>query len=240
MATETKDPKSSNNDLLENPEAIVEQISKSEEFVKSNFKIIAGILVLIAAGIGGFIYMNNQSAENEKLAQLDLYKAQYYFNIDSLNLALKGDTAGSMGLLDISSDHDGTKAGNLANYLAGACYLKKGEFDKSIEYLSKFESGDMLVQGRAYAMLGDAYSEKGDQENAISNYKKASEYKANEYLTPNYLMKLALAYELSGQFASAIESYEKLEDNFPNAQEIADAKKYLARARAMQTQDKAQ
>ena len=59
-----------------------------------------------------------------------------------------------------------------------------------------------------------------DIENAISYYKKASEYKPNEFFTPRYIMKLAMAYEvnkaatLSGEVLGYIgQLVAKKEDN---------------------------
>lgn len=66
-----------------------------------------------------------------------------------------------------------------------------------------------------------------DVDNAITYYKKAADYKPNEQYTPSYLMKLALAYELSKNFGDAAKQYEKIIKDFPKASEVMDAKKYL-------------
>ena len=111
---------------------------------------------------------------------------------------------------------------------------EQGKFDEAITYLNDFSSSDLLIQARAYALIGDAYVETKDMANAISYYQKAADYKENEYFTPMYLMKLAQAQEANNDFAGAVTSYNKIVKNYPKAQELNDAKKRLARAEQMQ------
>ena len=53
--------------------------------------------------------------------------AQYYFNGDSLNRAIKGDGVHS-GFLDIADQYGSTPAGQLANYYLGLCYYQKKDY----------------------------------------------------------------------------------------------------------------
>jgi TolA-binding protein len=95
----------------------------------------------------------------------------------------------------------------------------------------------MLVQARAYALIGDANLELKNYEEAITYYKKASDYKPNEYFTPRYLMKLGLAYELNNDYKSAAEAYGKIADQYSGAQEYNDARKSKARAEELAGQE---
>ncbi len=63
--------------------------------------------------------------------------------------------------------------------------------------------------------------------NAISFYKKAADYEKNEYFTPVYLMKLAIAQEKANQPADAISTYKRVIDEFPLSSEVVNAKKYM-------------
>jgi TolA-binding protein len=154
-----------------------------------------------------------------------LFQAVYYFESDSLNKALNGD-GNNLGLIDIASDYQFTKAGNIANFYAGCALLKQGKFEDAISYLKSFGSNDILVQARAYSLTGDAYLELEDYENAISYYKKASEWKPTKEFTPDYLMKLGLASNLNKDYEAAAKAYKKIIDEFPNSQKINEAKKY--------------
>ncbi len=90
----------------------------------------------------------------------------------------------------------------------------------------------VLVQARAYALIGDAYLELNKYKEAADQYEKAANYKANEYFSPGYLMKEATARELAKDYDGAIRAYTKIVDEYQNAAEVTDAKQYLARAQA--------
>lgn len=215
--------------VLESPEALAEQISKSEEFIEKNKNTITYIVLGIAVVIGGFFFWKSQLAEKETEAQAEMYKAQFYFDVDSLNRALNGD-GNNYGFLDIIEEYSGTKAANLSHFYAGVIYMQQGSFDEAITYLDKFSSSDLLVQARAYALIGDAYVEKGDVSKGVEFYEKAANYKPNEYFTPVYLMKLAIAQEANSNFNEAISAYNKIINDFPKSQEVNEAKKRLVRA----------
>jgi Tetratricopeptide repeat. len=63
----------------------------------------------------------------------------------------------------------------------------------AIYHLEDFKVNDLLVQPRAYSLMGDAYMEQKDYENAAKYYDKASSYEPNKQFTPIYLMKAGLA-----------------------------------------------
>jgi len=81
--------------------------------------------------------------------------------------------------------------------------------------------------------LGDAYMELNKLDDAISHYRKAANYYRNQFYTPMYLSKLALAYELKGDKKMAINTYDEIIDEFYNSQERTNAQKYKARLEAM-------
>lgn len=217
---------------FESSEALADQISRGEEFVEKNKNLITYVLVGVVVVIAGFFWLKTQKEEAESDAQAEMFNAQFYFEADSLNKALNGDD-NNLGFLDIIDQYDGTKAANLSNFYAGVISMKKGEFDEAISYLEEFSSSDLLIQARAYSLIGDCNSESGDMKAAIEFYSKAANYEPNEQFTPTYLMKLALAQEAESDFAGAVASYDKIIKEFPAAQEVNDAKKRKARASGM-------
>ena len=218
-------------EILEDPNAIVD---KANEFFSSKRNKtmvfgIGGVLALLVVGFAGYnYYITNQN----QTAQEELFQAQYYFEADSLGLALNGD-GNSYGFLEIIEEFPGTKAANLATFYAGASFLKQGDFDGAVRQLKDFSSDDYLLQGRAYSLIGDAYMEMDDFGNAIDYYKRAVDYKENESFTPIYLKKLAIAQEQNGSLADAVESYESIIEDYPNSAQIHDAKKQKARLEAL-------
>ncbi|MEM6641502.1 MAG: tetratricopeptide repeat protein [Bacteroidota bacterium] len=218
-------------DVLEDPNAIVD---KAEEFFssKKNKALVFGVGGVIAAIIIAITSYNYYITDQDKTAQEELFQAQFYFEADSLGLALNGD-GNSYGFLEIIDEFPSTAAANLASFYAGASYLKLGDFDGAIRHLKDFSSNDYLVQARAYALTGDAYMEQDDFANAIEFYEKAANYKPNKAFTPMYLQKLALAQELDGAFADAAKTYGIIENEYPQSSEIHDARKQKARLEAL-------
>lgn len=218
-------------EILEDPNAIVEKANEFFENKKNRVLVfsIGGIIAALIVGLAGYnYYITNQN----NAAQEELFQAQFYFEADSLALALNGD-GNSYGFLEIIDTYGGTQAANLSNFYAGASYLRLGDFDGAVRYLKEFSSDDYLVQARAYALIGDAYMEQDDFSNAVSFYKKASEYKPNESFTPMYLKKLGIAQEQEGSLAAAAATYAKIAKDYPQSAEIHDARKQKARLEAL-------
>ncbi|UOQ73384.1 tetratricopeptide repeat protein [Hymenobacter cellulosilyticus] len=214
--------------LLEDPDALAERLANSEDFLRRNKNVLLGLLaVVILAVAGGFGYYMWRSSQDTK-AQAAMFQAVNYWEADSLNKAMKGDGQYD-GLEAIASEYSGTKAGNLANFYAGAAALKQGKFQAAIDYLEDFSSDDLLVQARAYALLGDANLELNKYKEAADLYNKAANYNANEYFSPGYLMKEATARELAKDYEGAIKAYDKILTDYQNAQEAGEARQFKAR-----------
>jgi len=222
-----KGKKVKHHDAIESPEALAEKISKTEQFIEKHqtslIIVFGGIALLIA---GSFLYKYYMNGQNE-LAQDEMFQAVYYFEQDSLDLALRGD-GNRYGFLDIIEEYGSTKAGNLANYYAGASYMRKGNFSSAVPFLKDFSSSDILLQSRASSLLGDAYMEEDNFASAAESYDKAASYKPNKEFTPTYLMKAALAHKLNGQNEKAIKQYDKIIEDYKNTPEYNNAKKYRA------------
>jgi tetratricopeptide (TPR) repeat protein len=184
-----------------------------------------------AAVIGGFLFYNYRNTQ-ERDAQAAMFQAVYYFEADSLNAALKGDGQNE-GLVSIADNYSSTKAGNLAKFYIGVAYLKQGKFKEAVNYLQDYKSNDLILQGKAFSLLGDANLELGNKKEAVDYYLKAADYNSNEFFTPQYLMKAGMAYEASNDYAKATEMYDRIIAKYVNAAEVADAKKYKARAEAL-------
>lgn len=195
-------------------------LDKVQHVVEGNknlFAGVAGVLLLVVAGYFGYkYYLTTQ----DEAGQAKLFDAVYKFEADSNKVAAKE-------LTKVADDFSGN-AGNLASFYAGVANLKEGKYDVAIEQLKSFSSSDLLVQARAYSLIGDAYTEKKSFSDAITYYKKAAEYKANKFFTPTYMMKLATAYEANKEPKEALAIYTEIVEKYAESSESINAKKYKA------------
>ena len=155
--------------------------------------------------------------------------AELYFQKDSFNLALDGDGQYA-GFLDIVDDYGSTNVGQLANYYAGLCYLNIGEYENAIEYLEDFSSNDIILSSLALGCIGDAYMELGDIDDAMDAYEYAIENSENEFTTPRFMMKLAMIYELNGDYTEALNLYQNIKQDFKESIEASGIEKYITRS----------
>ena len=223
-------PKKENNEVLpiENTDAINETLSKSEEFINNNRNKIFTVLGVIVFLLLGFSIFSYIKSNQNNTAQEEMFQAVYYFEKDSLVQALNGD-GNNYGFLEIIDEYGLSDAANLSKFYAGASYLKLGNYENAINYLDEFSSSDLLIQARAYSLIGDAYVEIGDYDNAIYYFKKASNENPNEFFTPSYLLKLAIVYEETGDLESALDTYEEIIEEFKNSPEFQTSLKNKSR-----------
>ncbi len=223
-------PKKENKEILplESQEVINESISKSEQFINKNKNIIFSFFAFIALSILAFSVFSYLKTTQNDNAQNEMFQAVYYFEKDSLVQALNGD-GNNYGFLEIIDEYSLSDAANLSRFYAGASYLKLGNYQNAINYLNNFSSSDLLIQGRAYSLIGDAYVELGDFSNAITFFKKASNENPNEFFTPSYLLKLAIVYEETGDLESALEIYEEIIEEYKNSPEYQTSLKNKSR-----------
>ena len=114
---ETK--KSDQNELIENPEVLAEKIVPGEDFLKSNSKILAGVLAVAVVLIGGILFFQYNTQQQNEKAQAEMFQAVYFFEQDSVDFALNGDGI-NKGFLNIIESYPRTDAANLA--LSGAVF----------------------------------------------------------------------------------------------------------------------
>ena len=215
-------------EMIENPEVLAEQISKTEEFLEQNKKMVFSVGGVLAVIVAAYFLYNYWITNQSQAAQNEMFQAVYYFEADSLDKALNGD-GNNLGFLDIIAEYSMTDAANLAHYYAGACFLKKGEYISAIDQLDDYSSSDLLIQARAYALIGDANLEMGNREEAVSYYKRAANYNSNEYTSPTYLIKAAVVYELLEDYSSALDCYNIIVEEYVNSSEYQTARKHKAR-----------
>lgn len=200
-----------------------------ENWYQNNSKMVNNVLIGILAVVAGFFaYTKFYKGPQVQKSNDAIFRAQTYFSIDSINWALNGD-GNNMGFKKIADKFSGTPAGNLANYYAGICCLKTGDFANAEKYLKNFDGKGTMVTNVAKGALGDAYMEQGKTDDAIKQYLEASNDDDNLLLSPLYMERAGMAYELKNKTTEAIATYKKLKEKFPQSQQARNMDKNLAR-----------
>jgi TolA-binding protein len=193
-------------------------VATAQQFWSKNSKGILAALVIVVVLVGGYLaYANLYKAPQEVKAADAMWKAENLFRTDSFKLALNGDGA-SQGFLKVIDKFGSTKNGNRAKFYAGACYLQLGDFNNAVKYLKEFDADEVAASMRANGLLGDAYSELGKKDEAVTYYKKAgAAFPDDEVNTPEYLFRAALLLQDLGKTQEAIDILQDIKKRYPRS-----------------------
>lgn len=213
--------------------AVEEALGKTEQFVEKNQKLlmyaIMGIIIVVLVYFG---YQKFYISPMDKNAQDQIFMAQKYFEMDSLNRALYGD-GNALGFLDIIDDYGRTKTGNLAKYYAGICYLRMGNFEEAIDYLESHDPVDQNIGPMALGAIGDAYMELNEPDRAVDYYLEAANDVDNDFTSPMFLYKAGMTYEMLGAYEDAYDAYNRIFMEYYKSVEARSIERNIARMKAM-------
>lgn len=234
MAKKKQETKQADEVLID----VVEVREQTGDFFERNRTyILGGLGVVLLAIIGLFAYNQFYKGPKQIEAVEQMFQAQIQFERDSFQLALVNPGGGYVGFLDIIDNYGGTPAANTAKYYAGVSYLHIGqqknnankEFDAAVSYLQDFDAKGEVMPIMKNGALGDAYAELKDFDKAMSYYEKAVSVGDNELLTPYYLKKVGMLREKNGDRQAALDAYERIRNEYPDAADARDIEKYIVR-----------
>ena len=211
----------------ENAEAIVEAISKTEQFFKNYGKklgIIAGAVVVLILGF--IIWKTFVYAPAAEEAKGEMAYAEEQFRGGNFEVAMNGD-GNNLGFAEIIDTY-GAKAGAAAYFYAGVCELQLGNWESAISYLKNYKGKDAILKARATACIGDAYVALENYEEALNYFVKAAEVIDNMYAA-DYLLKAGVVAEKLGQNEKALGFYNTIKNKYPQSVAGYDIDKYIGR-----------
>ena len=182
--------------------------------------IYIGTAIILVGG-GWLAYKNLVKIPNETKSAEQIFPAEQLFdkmtqagfNKDSIGLVLNGGN-GFTGVLKVASNFGSTAAGNRAEFIAGACYLPNKDFNNAVKHLKEFSTNSKQPQSAAYRMIGDAYSELKNNDDALNYYKKAIDAadvkdESTRFLS---LSRAALFCDAIGKNKEAIAYYQQIKE----------------------------
>jgi TolA-binding protein len=211
---------------------VQEAYSRTEQFMDKNRKplligisSVAGVFLLILA-YQGFVVRPAEAA-----AEAAIWRAEAYFEMDSLDLAAYGDGF-SDGLETVMTEHAGTKAGQRAAYRMGVYHRSKGAWDEAIAAFSEVDFDDDVVGPLAVAGIGDCQVELQQFDEAIASFEDAVGRSENglaaDALAPMFLMKSAIVKLETGDTKGALADFSRIAEDYASSQQATLAKGYAA------------
>ena len=211
----------------EKPILADEVLSKSEAFVIKNKNTFVGAIVAIVAIVVAYLAYNTFVAEpKEAEAAKAIFKAEQYFVNGDFETALNGDGINA-GFLQVIEDNSGTDAANMAYAYAGICYAQQQNYDEAINYLEKYDGNDKVVSPMVKYALGNCYAYKENIDKAIKLLLAAADEANNIAVSPKCLFDVAAMYEKQGKADKAIELYNRIKNEYPQAPEAANIDRFI-------------
>ena len=214
---------------------LIATITKSEAFLNKNKKpIIIALIALVVLVVAIIAWKNYKASLNEK-ASTAIAHSQELFMAQDYDKALKGDSLGTPGFIEIASQYGNTKAGNLANLYAGLCYAKLDKWEEALKYLDQFEaSDDMMVSPLAMIAMGDAYANVKQYDKALDAFKKAAkmadsaaESGTNNSVSPIALQKAAMILIEQKDNEGALALFKTIKEKYLGSAAQQDVDKYI-------------
>lgn len=207
--------------------------TKSELFLEKHKNTVSIAVIAVLVIVGGLLGYRKWVVEpRAKEAQDMIWKAQYYFEIDSLDLALNGD-GNFLGFADVADQYGSTATGQLAKFYIAVINHQKGDYESALQYYKEADLGDDVLRVMATGNQGDVLVELGRPEEALAQFMKAADMVKSDYTTPMFLMKAGILYQQQNDWKNAAKCFERISRDYPMSPDAATARKYGARAQAM-------
>ena len=194
---------------------------KTEQFIENNSRnliiAIGAVAALIVAivGYGKFIVEPAETEANEHV-----WRAEQYFMMDSVDLALNGDGL-YPGLYEVTDNHSGTKAAARASYEIGIVLRQQGDYAGAIDAFNSADLKDDVLATLAKINIGDCEVELGNFDAAASAFDKAASMAGSsigeDYLAPIALYKGALVDLELGDNGSAKAKLTRIAEDYPTS-----------------------
>ena len=205
--------------------------TRSELFMEKNKRpvtiAVVAVLVIVAGLLGYRKFVSEPAA---KQAADSIWKAQYYFEIDSLDLALNGD-GNYLGFTQMADEYGSTPTGKLAKFYIGVINHQQGNYEVALQYYKEADLGDDVLRVMAVGNQGDALVELGRPAEAVSQFMKAADMVKSDYTTPMFLMKAGIVYQQQNDWKNAAKCFGRIASDYPASPDANNAKKYEARAK---------
>ncbi|WP_185878524.1 tetratricopeptide repeat protein [Blattabacterium cuenoti] len=185
-------------------------------------------IIVITTG-SYFFYKRFVLYPSEEKALEELNYAQKYLSQGAIDKALnkKKLKIPYLGFYGIVTKYPFTKAGNISKFYAGICFYKLGNYKESIKMMRNFSAKDEFLSSIKYGMIGDAFAQIRNKNEALKNYIKAANIRENEITTPLYYYKAALLTFSMKKYKNSKFFFKRIEKKYPIFLHEKNVEKYL-------------
>lgn len=209
---------------------LIEYSSRFMHFYENNkAAIIAGavaLVLIIGLSVAYFIYSGNQEEEAKNLlgiAEQELLQGNYQ---EALN---GNEEEFTLGFVQIADNYGGTEAGNLAHYYSAISEYELGNYEDALTYIQEYEVPEGILGVAPISMHANILIGLERYEEAAERFEEAATWDDNNSTTPYNLYKAAEAYYEAGDNQQAMNLIDRIIDEYPNSQQIAQAERLKGR-----------
>lgn len=209
-----------------------EVYSRTELFLDKHRSTLTYAAIGLLVVVGGLLGYRKFIAEPKAKEAADLmWKAEYYFEVDSLDRAELGDDQWP-GFAEIASNYGGTPAGKLAHFYLGSIHMQRADHEAAIDHYSKAKVNDDVLRAMAEGAIGDALVELDRRDEAVKYFDRAANLSTNDFTTPMFLMKAGILHQQAGNYKAARKVFNRIVTDFPKSADVDQARKFAGFAEA--------
>lgn len=190
-----------------NPFAALDQRKKITQY------IIIGVVAVVVAVVGGYIYTGNKKDDAQKAA-LHLSRIRPYYDMRDFARAIDGVTDRTVrgeqivGLKYIADMYGSVEPGKVAALLTAQAFVGLDKYQDAQRYFDMATGSDAgLIQVGGYAGLGAVASQANNFAEAAKQYEKAAQISKGLTEDDQYQLFAAMMYEKSGNKEQALKLY---------------------------------
>lgn len=191
-------------------EAINDSLTSMTNKVQDNKKLIticSLAVVAVVVIILAYVYFFRGPGIN---------KANDAIGTADLTLAPGNDSVALAQYMNVADEY-GYDAANRAALQSAILLYQKGDYEKALDYLSKYSAKEEIIGSAAYSLKGDCYVNLDKLQDAVKCYKDAiSQSDENPAYTPYFMLKLARVYEAQKKYADQLSTLEKIKAEYPS------------------------
>lgn len=176
---------------------------------------IAGA-VLVAVLVAGWSLLSQR--ETEARASQELSEARFALESENLPLA-------ASEFARVAENYAGTRAAEEATILLARVRLQQGQPQQAVDVLRRYApKADDDYEAQAFGLLGAAYEDLGSPREAAGAYAEAARVAPWAFLAAQFLSAAGRALTAAGDTVGAIQSYQRVVDEYGETGPVVEAK----------------